>query len=432
MKTRPYISLCLLGMFAAPICARADGYKGLTAGQWAAKLQDEDKQVRRRAAYALGQIGPDAAAAVPALAEAADDTQLEVGWYALDTLGRIGPAAKAAVPAIVRIVEKSQKYPILQLNGIRALGKVGRDAVEATPMLEKFLTATDRQLVVAAALSLWQIDGRQAAISALGEELSSQDPDVALAAAMALLEIGPSAEPASRALIRALGHANADVRRAAGRALSRIGMSQAELITKALGFRDRFDAVNVINALGWIVEDARQQILHNPQTSVEEYRATAVEIQKQIVAVLLPVLGDADVEIRGAATTALARCGPMVIPAALTALESENPRAREAAAATLTEMERYLPPDTRQLAGVERIKQASLQKLTPVLGKQDPTVRRAAFRLFDALRFGPSAAAAIPALRAGQKDQDVLVRRYASRSIDRIEAKSQIPNHKTQ
>ncbi len=422
MKTMPCISLCLVAMFAAPLHARGDGYDGLTAAQWAAKLQDEDKQVRRRAAYALGQIGPDATAAVPALAVAADDTQLEVGWYALDALGRIGPAAKTAVPDIVRIVEKSQKYPVLRLNGIRALGKIGRSAGEAAPMLERFLTDADRQLAVAAALSLWQIDGREAAVSALAAELSSQDPDVGLAAAMALVEIGPGAEPASRALIRALGHPNADVRRAAGRALSRIGTSQAELIAKALDYRDRFDAVSVVNTLGWMVDDARQQVLHNPQTSVDRFRATAVTIQKQVVDVLLPLMGNADAEIRSAATTALARCGPMVIPAALTALDSENSRARAAAAATLAELERYLPPDTRQMAGVEWIKQVSLQKLMPVLGKRDPTVRRAAFRLFDALRFGPGAAAAIPALRAGQKDEDALVRRYASRSIDRIES----------
>ena len=104
------LAACMsISLISCPSPCTADGdgtanasYDGASVEQWTLKLKDPDKQVRRRAAYALGQIGPAAATAVPALTQAADDGQLEVGWYALDALGRIGTAAKDAVPEMAK------------------------------------------------------------------------------------------------------------------------------------------------------------------------------------------------------------------------------------------------------------------------------------------------------------------------------------------
>lgn len=67
-------------------------------------LKGPDVEVRRAAARALGDIGPEAKEAVPELIEALNDEDMDL--IAVWALGRIGPAAVAAVPAIRRWLEK--------------------------------------------------------------------------------------------------------------------------------------------------------------------------------------------------------------------------------------------------------------------------------------------------------------------------------------
>jgi HEAT repeat protein len=61
-------------------------------------LEDPRAEVRGRAAWALGEIGAEARQAVAGLAALARDP--EVGWQAIDALGKIGPDARAALPAL--------------------------------------------------------------------------------------------------------------------------------------------------------------------------------------------------------------------------------------------------------------------------------------------------------------------------------------------
>ena len=69
-------------------------YQGKTVSKWAEALKNEDSFIRWRAASALGQIGPAAKDAVPALMEALKDKHSGVTRRAAaSALGRIGPAA---------------------------------------------------------------------------------------------------------------------------------------------------------------------------------------------------------------------------------------------------------------------------------------------------------------------------------------------------
>ncbi len=81
-------------------CARSLGKIGLSA--LIAALKDEDKEVRGRAANALGQIGPAAKEAVPALIAALKDEDRLVRLHAAWALGQIGPAAIPALEAAAR------------------------------------------------------------------------------------------------------------------------------------------------------------------------------------------------------------------------------------------------------------------------------------------------------------------------------------------
>jgi len=54
---------------------------------------DPDRDVRWRAAYSLGLIGPAAAKAIPVLTEALRDADEAIRRAAAEALGKIGPAA---------------------------------------------------------------------------------------------------------------------------------------------------------------------------------------------------------------------------------------------------------------------------------------------------------------------------------------------------
>src|SRR5207249_1646073 len=85
-------------------------------------LKNDDTTIRRTAAEALGEIGPDAAVATLALAQALKDTDVGVRCLAADSLGQIGPEAAAAVPALREALQDKS----LRSAAAGALGAIGR------------------------------------------------------------------------------------------------------------------------------------------------------------------------------------------------------------------------------------------------------------------------------------------------------------------
>jgi HEAT repeat protein len=80
--------------------ARPITVHGKAVGHWVQGLRDPDGKVRRKAASALGNVGPADPAAIPALAEAVKDRDAAVRAEAVLALLKIGPGAKEAVPAL--------------------------------------------------------------------------------------------------------------------------------------------------------------------------------------------------------------------------------------------------------------------------------------------------------------------------------------------
>jgi HEAT repeat protein len=88
------------------------------------------------AALALGKIGPDA---VPALIDVLKDSKAEKAWqYAATALKGIGPAAKEAVPVLVDVA-KGSNDPLAPLLAVDALGAIGPAAKGAVPTLVDLL-----------------------------------------------------------------------------------------------------------------------------------------------------------------------------------------------------------------------------------------------------------------------------------------------------
>ena len=121
---------CLLpGLDAAANAANAANqetvWQGKTLPQWVEQLSGETDRVRWYAAYALGQIGPDAAVAVDPLCKLlADRAQYEyVRGAAAWALGRIGDGSPQVVDLLIATL--GSDHDSVRRNSARALGNLG-------------------------------------------------------------------------------------------------------------------------------------------------------------------------------------------------------------------------------------------------------------------------------------------------------------------
>jgi hypothetical protein len=108
----------------------------------AKSLKDPNPLVRSLSAVALRSIGPKAADAVPALMQALSDVEPTVRAPAADALGHIGPAAKSAVDALAaRLLVPGEVIYVLRSDAT-ALGDIGPAAASALPALRQVLRIT--------------------------------------------------------------------------------------------------------------------------------------------------------------------------------------------------------------------------------------------------------------------------------------------------
>lgn len=215
---------------------------------------------RQLAAEALGRIGPDARAAVPALFKLLKDGGSLEGTAAaalrgigkpavpalveglqhgglrlvcIETLGSIGAAPAKAVAVMMESL--SAREDRLRRQSAFALGQLGEAAKPAVPALIKVLTTADNGagLRGLAAQALGEIGpGGAAAVTSLRAALKDADPFVRHRAAYALGRIGPKAKGATAALKELLKDQDAYVRRAAAHALKQIGAGAGDIPKK--------------------------------------------------------------------------------------------------------------------------------------------------------------------------------------------------------
>ena len=239
-------------------------------------LEDGDLQVRCRAAWALGEMGPAAETAIPALVEALRDKDGLVRCYVASALAKIGPAAvpiltellrdkdehlrrtvaevvgnigpeaETAVPALMELLSDEDVF--VRQTAARALGNIGPGAKTAVSALTELLKHEARQEAETdvpfrtpllgytgiredVAVVLGRI-GRDAksSVPTLTELLSDKEGSVRQAAALAIRNIGPVATAATPALTNSLRDENGAVRTLAAFALGRIGLDAAPAI----------------------------------------------------------------------------------------------------------------------------------------------------------------------------------------------------------
>jgi HEAT repeat protein len=100
-----------------------------------------DVDLRRQAAVAIRNIGPEAKDAVPDLVEALRDPDEETRTNAALALGGIGENAASAVPALVRVVADPQQMSATRIEAAVALSRIGPvpAAVQSIPTLLQVL-----------------------------------------------------------------------------------------------------------------------------------------------------------------------------------------------------------------------------------------------------------------------------------------------------
>jgi HEAT repeat protein len=185
------------------------------------QLGDKDSSVRRRAASALIDVGPEAKAAVPSLARALKDPDTYVRRFSAQALGKIGPDARAAVPALGGAL-KDDKREVAEAAA-EALGKIRSGASKplADAVKDK---GTDADVRRKAAEALAEL-GPEARLAVPVLIAALKDNEVRVQAAVALGAIGPDAKSALPALKTASelkGNRNREFKQAASQALRKI------------------------------------------------------------------------------------------------------------------------------------------------------------------------------------------------------------------
>jgi len=173
------------------------------------------------ATFIIGQIGPNARTAVPALLKLLQDNDAGLRKTTIAALGLIGPDARAAVPALARMFQESDD--MTRLSIVSALIRIGDPDREAAGTLSKLAHELRGKRHVPAAMALWLVYGEpQPALDMLRTREDIVDWENFCIAADFLGTIGPEAKPAIPILVEAFNDKREMIRECAAKALQRI------------------------------------------------------------------------------------------------------------------------------------------------------------------------------------------------------------------
>lgn len=195
-------------------------------------LKSPNPDVRVAATVALGNLaenGLDLSRATDELAALLEDLSTEVSRKATYSLGQIGPAASNAIPALLESLKThsreklSDERLLTTLPIIVALGKIGPAASNAIPAVTLKLKYRDSYVQATAATALWQIDPDNESAQAIANEtftksnISSKQEWIEV-----LAKAGAGAKPAWPLLIREFEISQVDYQRTLTNAMFKI------------------------------------------------------------------------------------------------------------------------------------------------------------------------------------------------------------------
>ncbi len=224
-------------------------------------LLSNDALVRAAAAYALNEIGPEAAAAAPTLLSVLQDDSELVRALATSTLSRVGLDQTVLINLLIAALQNESG--LVKDIAADALVGVGADAVPALGSVLKNGTANAIAKQTAATLigDISQIDRVDnlilaSAVPILAETLGDGDSGVRKAAAETLGDFGPLADAAIPALSRALLGPDSGVNQTIAGSLTKIGRQSVPGLTEALNSDDTLTRLYAADAIWILTEDS--------------------------------------------------------------------------------------------------------------------------------------------------------------------------------
>ncbi|WP_298868330.1 HEAT repeat domain-containing protein [uncultured Gimesia sp.] len=384
------------------------------------ELDSKDEGKKELAAHELGEIGPLAKSAVPALIKAIKSDSVGLRSEAIIALGEIGPDAAAAVPELAKILRSHSI--ILKFNALKALRQIGPASLPAEKQIATLLESNNSYIKVAAAWTLWSVnpdnaENQSKAIKVLISSLDLPINEVRSDAAVALAEIGA---PAVKPLLAKLktkykGNHTVECQQICD-VFAQMGVQgEAAIPTllKALKVEETSLVWRSAHALGAIgakpeeVVPALIPLLTNSSAEVRAHAAIALgnygAKAKSAVPGLSKLLSDSDLNVKLDAASALGSIGPdasSAVPQLSKAMQ-EGPTAL-----TLT-----------SASTLAAIGEASVPALNKLLSK-DSSLKLLAIHVLGEIGAGSSAA--IPELMKLTKSTDTDIRENAIVSLGEI------------
>ncbi|MGE3806225.1 MAG: HEAT repeat domain-containing protein, partial [Gemmataceae bacterium] len=343
---------------------------------------------RESAVWALLQIGPKgkealARSGLTILLEGLKDKDPSVRDHTLTALGQLGPLAKPAIPEMVRCL--ADPSTSVSHSAQFALQSVGP---EAAPAVLACLKSDDAKVRRAAGRTIrWM---RDLPVEPLIEALRSDDPYVRYSAAQALFSLGPQAKPAAAELIKRL--------------------SDRELVKAADQHYAEYTVVDTLAAIGVGAVPELTSALQSDELAVRSGAARALgkigPPAKSAAPALIKLLDDKFVGVSLEAACALVRVGgdpdrPMKLLGEL--LKHEVTAVRWHAADACRRIGSKAAP--------------AIPALIQALKDSEAAVRRQAAQALEVQ--GEAARAAVPELTRLLED-DEFVRRDAARALEAI------------
>lgn len=188
-----------------------------------ALLKDDDSLVRVHAASTVREIEGNNTEIVQHLTRLLSDSNQDVSRLSAYLLGQMGSEAASAVPALEQIRDSGKS--LTSLHAAEALTRISPDDTASYELLTAALNSESREHRLFAAVSLGGVRqaGGKIAAAALKDALKNEDPDVRATAALSLGGLGNDAQVALDELQHASEFDTPDVRDAALTALACLG-----------------------------------------------------------------------------------------------------------------------------------------------------------------------------------------------------------------
>ena len=182
---------------------------------------DEFVETQRNAVAALGQLGPAAKAALPALKEMVGAKDELLATRAAWSLWQVaGP--EAGLPLLLDYLQDPDRE--VRLRMVQTLKSIGPPAEGAVPPLKELLEDSDPSLRLEAAEALWHIMrvAEPEVTTALAKLVKHGNPQIRVKTAKLLAEMGSSAQDAVSALKEMMAEPDGSISLPAAQALWRI------------------------------------------------------------------------------------------------------------------------------------------------------------------------------------------------------------------